>query len=137
MAIIVQACTLAGKIVEGARWEVEFPSGVQEGHLVALNVGFSDAALNGYLSRMPSPDCLVDKGPSGYSVALSFKVKQVRHMVEASRKGVSEAETMAIVQPVNRLVENVTLYIVSPARCDPKFLHGVRGSAEPRPTSSD
>jgi hypothetical protein len=130
MPIIVQASTLAGKMIEGARWEVEFPSGVQEGHLVALNLPFKDSALNGYLARSPSSDCMVDKNSSGYSVALSLKVTQVRHMVEVVKgEEILDVESMAIIIPVNRLVEHVLMYLIAPSKCDQKFVLGVRGTS--------
>lgn len=134
MPTIVQICTLAGKIIEGARWEVDFPAGIQEGQTVAVNIPFNDPALNGYLSKSSSSNCLIDKGPSGYNVGLTFQVKQVRHMIETSGEKVVEASSMAIAQPTNRLVENVVLYLLDIARCDQKFVHGIRGDAR---TSSE
>jgi hypothetical protein len=127
MPTIIQVCTLAGKIIEKARWEVEFPSGIQEGHTVAVNIPFNDSALNGYLARSKSPNCLVDKGPSGYSVGLTFQVKHISHMIDTSVKEEVEATSMATVQPVNRLVENVILYLLDATKCDQKFVQGIRG----------
>jgi hypothetical protein len=126
MPIVIQVCTLAGKMIEKARWEVEFPTGVQEGHMVALNIPFDDTGLSGYLSRSQSPACMVDKSQDGYNVGLSFQVKQIRHMIDVSGKNEAEASSMAIVYPLNRLVENVVLYLLDPSKCDSKFIHGIR-----------
>lgn len=126
----MQALTIQGSIVEGARWEVDFPAGVQEGHSVALSVLIPPTEVNllNYLSRSASSDAMLDKGADGISVALSLKVTRVRHMVEAATR---RAETMCFVQPVNRLVEHIMTFLYSPAKCDPKFVRMVRGSASP------
>lgn len=128
MSIIVQVCTSSGKIIESARWEIESSVGVQIGHVVAINIPFNDPALHGYLKKYPSSSYMIDKGPSGYSVGLSFQVQQIRHMIETGSN--PTLSTMATVHPQNRLVENITTYLLDTSKCDPKFIHGVRGDAK-------
>lgn len=126
MAIIVKAHTLSGGAIEGARWMVEFPSGVQEGQSVALNVPVpsSEANLLNYLSRSQSVDAMLDKSDNVFTVSLSCKVTRVRHMVDTADGTV---ETMCHVQPANRLAEHVLVYLFAPSKSDPKFLRMVRG----------
>lgn len=126
MAIILQAVTGSGVVVEGARWEVEFPAGVQEGHSVALSLRVlpKEVHLLNYLSRNTSADAQLDKGPDGISVAVACKISRVRHMVETQDGTVS---TMCYVVPVSRLSEHVMTYLLMPAKCDSKFLRMVRG----------
>lgn len=125
MSIILQAMTLSGESVDGARWSVSFPAGVQEGHSVAVNVPIppSEAALLSYLSRSQPVDAMLDRDEAGISVALAFKVSRVRHMVEAKTGAV---ETVCFIVPVNKLVEHVTTFLFTRAKTDGKFLRAMR-----------
>ena len=122
--IIIQAMTMAGKIVENAKWEVEFPAGLQEGQTVSFNLPIKDPALIGYVGKMQSLDCVIDKEDGGYSVALTCPVRRIRHMVNTKTGTV---DTLAIAVPINRLVEGVLTYLLSPSKCDPRFVQAVRG----------
>ena len=128
MPVIVQAMTLAGKIIETARWEVSFPAGILVGHSIALNVPTNDSALIGYLSRSQTIDCMVDKTKEGHSIALNCQVKAIRHMVETK---VSKADTMALVIPNNRLVEYVLMYLYTPSKVSPQFMRAMRNGETP------
>jgi hypothetical protein len=128
MSIILQAVTLSGEAVEGARWSVSFPAGVQEGHSVAINVPIpaAEVALLNYLSRSQSVDAMLDRDETGVSVALAFKVSRVRHMVEAKAGSV---ETVCYVSPTNRLVEHVTTFLFMRGKTNAQFLRAMRSSS--------
>lgn len=128
MPLIIQAAAMSGKMVEGARWLVDLPW-IQEGHTVSLNIPVKDPALIGYVGRQNSLDCVVDKEDGKYSISLSCKVVRIRHMVSTAA---GTTESLAIVSPVNRLAEGVLTYVLTPAKCDPRFVAAVRGGEPPR-----
>jgi len=127
--LVIQAASASGKLVDGARWSVDVPW-LQEGHSVSLNVPVKDPNLIGYVGKTGSMDCVVDKDDGKYSVSMACKVVRLRHMVNTAS---GTAESLAIVTPVNRLVEHVLMYIVQPSKCDPRFVALVRGEAAPPP----
>ena len=127
MPVIVQAYTLSRKLIEKARWEVEFPGGIQEGQEVAISLPTSDSGIIGYLSKSQSQECMLEKSKDGSNITMSCKVLSVRHMVDISLKAPPETSSMAIVIPMNKLVEYVLTYLVSPIQCDQKFVHAVSG----------
>jgi len=131
--LVIQAMTTSGKMVEGARWSVDVPW-LQEGHSVSLNVPVKDPALIGYVGKAGSVECVVDKDEGKYSVSLACKVVRLRHMVNV---GAGTSESLAIVTPVNRLVEHVLMYIMQPAKCDPRFVALVRGEQPIQPAKPE
>jgi len=133
MPIIVQACTLSGRIIETARWEVSFPTAVQEGHQIDIGIPFNDEALSKYLSKVS--EHMLDKIRDDYNVVLSFKVKQIRHMVDVF-KDMTEVSSVAFMHPTNNLVENVILYLLEPSKCSSKFIHQVNGETKSPQSSS-
>ncbi len=44
-----------------------------------------------------------------------------------------ELESMAVLVPVNRVVENVIIYLTDPSKCDPRFTKIVQSSSAALP----
>lgn len=123
--IIVQATNMAGIILDKARWEIDFPVGLSDSQQVAINIVLTDAPMIQYLIRHPSSDCLLDKNKDTYSLALSCRVTQIRHMIEVLS---GKANSIAMIAPINRMVEHVLMYIYSVTQCNQQFVRAVRGS---------
>ena len=127
MPVVVQVYTSSGKIVESARWEVEL-SNVQVGNMMAINIPFKDQPLYEYLQKYPSISHMTEKTSSGYNVSLSFQVQQIRHMIDT--EGGPTSSTIASVHPQNRMIEKTLSYLMDQSKCDPKFIHSIRGDAK-------
>lgn len=126
MALVIQATTIANKIIDGARWEVTSLSSFARGQKVSVELPTKDPQLLGYLSKNMNNDCMLDGERGQYSVVMACVVNEVRHMVLLSSGTV---DTMVVVLPTNRLVEHVLQYLLSPNKCDPRFVKAVRGDA--------
>lgn len=126
MALIIQATTIAGKIIDGARWEVTSLSNFQQNQRVSIELPVKDPNLLGYLSKTQNKDCMLDGERGQYSVVMACVVSDVRHMIYISNKTV---DTMVIVKPIHRTVEHVLEYLLSPGRCDQRFVRMIRGDA--------
>ncbi|OPZ34928.1 MAG: hypothetical protein BWY99_02390 [Synergistetes bacterium ADurb.BinA166] len=127
MTLVIQAVTIAGEILEGARW----PSGlmwVQEGQSLTLSAPVKDRDLLEYVRRQASRDCLVDRDGKSHTVSMACRVEKVRHMVSTDS---GATETLVTVCPINRFVEGVLTYALKPSMCDPRFAAAVR--REPGP----
>jgi len=121
--LIVQATTIAGKMIDVAKWDVEPPPGLQEGQIMSINLKIKDPALIKYIGKQQSLDCAIDKDKDGFYISMACKVARIRHMVNTNDGTV---DSLAIIIPVNRVVEASMLYILNPSKCDPKFVQAVR-----------
>jgi hypothetical protein len=113
--------------MEGARWEIPAPPGLQEGQSFAVSLPVKDKELVAYLSKASNSDCYIDVEKGETSIILGFGIKRVRHMLAPATK---HMETLCLVAPANRVVEQVLTYIMTPARVDARFLQMIRGSAK-------
>lgn len=123
MALIIQATTISGKIIDGARWSVQ-QAFFARGQKVTVELPTKDGPLLGYLSKHMNNDCMLDGGKGHYSVVMACVVGEVRHMVNVAD---STVDTMVVISPMNRIVEHVLQYILTPSKCDPRFIRAVRG----------
>lgn len=111
--------------MEGARWEISAPPGLQEGQSFAISLQVKDKELVSYLSKASNSDCYVDIEKGETSVILGFGIKRVRHMLIPATK---HMETLCLVSPANRVVEQVLTYILTPGKVDARFLQVIRGA---------
>lgn len=120
-------------MIDNAKWEVDFPIGIQEEQSVSLNLPIRDPALIGYIGKTKSQNCIVDKDDNtSYSVDVACQVLRIRHMVNTKTAGV---ESMAMLAPKDRLCEHVLLYLLAPKKADPKFVRIVRGEQTAPPAA--
>ena len=119
---VIQAATIGGRIVEKARWEIPNVSAYQEGQTMQVNVPTKDSNLLHYVAKQGRTDCAVERDDRG-SVNLTFVVKQIRHMLEASNGNV---DTMVVIVPVTRPVEHILLYVMDREHCDERVVRAVR-----------
>ena len=130
--LLVQAVTIAGKMIEAGKWEVEFPAGLQQDQTISLNLPIKDPALIGYLGKQQSINCVVDKEGDGYVVSVACVIFRIRHMINTATRAV---ESMALATPADRLCEHVLMYLLAPGKCDPRFIRFVGGDQPvPPPT---
>ncbi len=133
--LLVQIMTFAGRMIENGKWEVDFPAGLQEEQAMSLNLPIRDQALLRYLGKHQSINCVIDKDDDDqYMVAVACKVVRIRHMINTTSR---TTESMAIVTPEDRTCESVLLYLLTPSKCDPRFMALVRGGAQPMPANAD
>jgi hypothetical protein len=129
--LLVQAVTFAGKMIENGKWEVEFPIGLQQDQTISLNLPINDASLIKYLGKTQKINCVIDKEDDDkYMVAVACKILRIRHMINTASKTI---ESMAIATPEDRTCEHVLLYLLSPGKCDPRFIALVRGQQPVQP----
>ena len=119
MPAIIQVTSLSGQIISAAKWEVQNIINLREGHNFQISILSKDAGLLGYISKQTGGDITVDHHKDVYSVILNCIVKQIRHLLEANTK---QLESMAVVMPANRIVENVLIYLMARDKCDPRFI---------------
>lgn len=130
MTTVVQAVTLSGRIIEQGRWEIGDHS-ISEGHTFQINIPTDDPDLLKFLVKQGKPECSVerdgkDKKSFHGSVTLSFSVKQVRHLLETTTR---VTDTLVIVTPANRVVEQVSLYILDRGQCDDRWAKSITNSS--------
>jgi hypothetical protein len=128
--ILIQLCMFSGSIIEDAKWSVDFPAMLQESQTVSFSLPIKDAALIGYLGKTQSRNCIVDKEGNDYMVAVACKIIRIRHMVNTLA---TTAESMAYAVPEDRVCEHVLMYLLSPSKCDPRFIRAVRGAPATAP----
>ncbi len=124
MGLIVQATTITGNIIEGARWELKTLYPMQEGQLLSLTFPTNDESVINYLNRIKAVDCVVDKpNENEYGVSVSCVIKRIRHMIDTQTGSI---ESMALATPGTRLAELIMVYLIDPKKCDPKFVKTIR-----------
>ena len=131
--LLIQVVDISGSIIENGKWEVEFPAGLQTEQTISVNLPIKDPALIGYIGKLRSLNCVVDKEEDQYMVAVACTVMRIRHMVNTTNKTV---ESMAIVAPSDRTCECVVRYLLTPTKCDPRFVRIVRGTEKMIPPQS-
>lgn len=132
MALIIQAFTLSGRILEGARWVINGNSFFSVTQKINVELPVKDSQLLTFLSKNPRNECVIDKaekdendkGKAAYSAVLTCTITDVRHMVSIAS---STVDTMVVIAPANRWVEHIMQYILNPNRSNPQFLMAVRG----------
>jgi hypothetical protein len=113
----LQATKLTGSIIENAKWEVKSLSDLDIGHQIQISIDIEeDTNLISYISKRKSVSCVVEKEEDKYSVVLTCVVKAFKHMLDSSG-----LDSMAIIVPMDRGIEEILTYIVSPNQCNPKF----------------
>ena len=118
----IQATTIGGSIIEKARWEVPNLDSVQTGHMLAVCLNSDDKSLLASIKKHNKTECSLDQSEDGRNVIMAtFLVKQIRHMIDGAN-----FDTMCIVVPTSRYVEQVTLYLLDPSKCDKRFVGTVR-----------
>ncbi len=120
MATIVQITTLAGKIVEKARWKLDKVHDMREDQTIQLNAVCHERMLIAYVANKKPSECYVDlQNKSEPQVIMGFKISSVRHMLDAQS---GEMDTLISAIPVNRIVEGMMMFIFQRKDCDPKFI---------------
>jgi hypothetical protein len=123
--LLVQVVNIAGKSIENGRWEVDFPVGLQQEQTMSLSIPIKDAALIRYLGKQQLKNCVIDKEDDDtYTVAVACKILRIRHMLNTATRAV---ESMALATPEDRTCEHVLTYLLSPTKCDQRFVAVVRG----------
>ena len=125
MKAIIQAMTMSGHAVEGARWDVDFsvPPGV--GHSVQVNVPTDDRELMAYSPKMTAHGVVLDGSKEdGWTITFTCTVKTIKHLIEANGGAV---QTMIIVIPEARASEQVMMYLLDRKRCDSAFIKALKG----------
>ena len=132
--LLVQLCAFSGKMIENGKWEVDFPTGLQQDQTISLNLPIKDPALIRYLGKQQSMNCVIDKEENGeYMVAVACKILRIRHMLNTVTK---TTESMAVAMPDDRTCEHVLTYLLTPTKCDPKFITLVRGMQPVQPPTT-
>ena len=128
MKILIQVCTISGIIIENGKWLVDFQIPIQQDQTISFNILVKDASLIGYLGKIKSKNCVIDKEGEDYAVSIACKISRIRHMVyHTTQEGLSLSESMAFAVPEDRLAEYTMLYLLMPSACDQKFIAAVRG----------
>lgn len=106
-------------MIEGGRWRVENVD-MQIGHMVQVNLKTSDRKLLKYVQKQAKFECMGEQGDDGdHTITVAFKVKTVRHMFDVKT---SHMDTMVVISPMDRHVEQVTMYLLDRKKCDPRFV---------------
>jgi N-glycosylase/DNA lyase len=117
---IVQCNTINGNFIDEARWNVSTLQNLREGQNLQVSLPASNQRLVEYVANLNKMECSVERDRKSKKCTLTFTVKIVgfRHMLEPPKKAI---ESMAVVVPVNRTVENVLLYLLGSDLIDSRF----------------
>jgi len=122
--MIIQIADISGSMMDNGKWDVEFPAGLQQDQTVSINLPIKDPALIGYIGKSRLLSCVIDREDNNYMVAIACIATRIRHMVNTATLTV---ESMAILTPSDRTCEHVLRYLLTPGKCDPRFVRLVRG----------
>lgn len=122
--MIVQIQLISGEQVDGARWDVPIPPGLQEGQTFTLLIPFDDKELATYMSKSKNSEYYVDVEDNKTSAVLSFRVSKIRHMLTL---GDTKIETMCFLTPTHRATEQFMIYILYPDKADMRLKRAIRG----------
>jgi hypothetical protein len=122
--LLLQIVDFSGAIIDNAKWEIDFPSGLQQDQTISINLPIKDPALINYIGKQNSLSCVIDKEDNKFMVAIACLVTRIRHMVNTTTKAV---ESMVILRPNDRTCEHILKYLLTPAKCDQRFIILVRG----------
>jgi hypothetical protein len=117
--MIIQIQTMSGEQVEGARWDIPVPAGLQENQSFAILLPCEDKKLVTYISKVKNSECYVDVDEGKTSVVLSFRVSRIRHMLTINS---SKTETLCYLTPSHRAVEQVMVYMLTPGKADKRLV---------------
>lgn len=116
----IQATTIGGKLIDGARWEVKSLSDMREGQNLHVSVPVGDKNLIHFLGKQTGMDCVLEREEDkSHYVVLTTKIMQFRHMLDHST---GDLESLVYVSPANRTVEEVLTYMLDKDKCNPKFI---------------
>jgi hypothetical protein len=124
MNLLIQVTAINGVIIEKAKWIVNNYSYIKENQSIFIDISSDNQKLISYISGLNSQDCYVEEGEY-QTITLHFRIKSIRHSFDTTQK-TKKIETMISVMPVNRMVENIILYVYEPSLCDQKFLQVLR-----------
>lgn len=98
---------------------------MQVGHDVAVCLYTEDKNLLSHVRKQAKTECSVNaENEKSYVVAV-FKVNNIRHMIDQSSDG-SSFESMYMIVPISRFVEQIVLYLLEPSKCEIKFVEAIR-----------
>lgn len=119
----IQASTLSGAMVESGLWRVKSVN-MQVGHMVQINFLSDDTKLFEYVKKQQRFECMgeYDEKGGNHTITLAFKVKTVRHMFDTKT---SNVDSMVVITPMDRYVEQVMIYLLDRKKCDPRFIAAI------------
>src|SRR5271157_626989 len=123
--MIIQIQTMSGEPVEGAKWDIPVPPGLQEGQSFAILLPFESKELATYISKVKNSEYYVDVDEGKTSAVLSFRVSRIRHMLTINSK---ETETLCYLTPSHRAVEQIMIYILNPGKADKRLVAVLAGN---------
>ncbi len=112
--MIIQGITFSGKSINKARWEVPEKL-MQIGNEFTAPFKTKDKDVLSYFKDKPLRGITVEKENT---VFLTFKVVKVRDFLVEERNMV---ETLVEVEPLDRNVEEIVIYLLNPAKANPNF----------------
>ena len=125
MKAIIQATTMSGHAVEGARWDVDFSIPPSVGHSVQVNIPTDDKELMAYSPKMVAHGVVLDGSKEdGWTITFTCTVKAVKHLIEVNGGIV---QTMVVIIPEGRASEQVMIYLLDRKRCDSTFTKALKG----------
>ena len=117
---VIQATTISGKLIDGARWEVSTLSNMREGQSLQVSVPVQDKNLIHFLGKQTGMDCVLEREEDkSHYVVLTTKIMQFRHMLDHAS---GDLESQIDVTPFSRTVEEVLTFIFDRDKCNPKFV---------------
>lgn len=125
---------LAGALVNGAVWEVDTLENLREDQILRVNLPATEVPeLISYLKKRPTAGVQVEpEGKKEYSVTLELVVRRFLHLLEQvedeGEPRTANLDSMAMVAPSTRAVEEVALYILAREDCNRRFVQAVTGS---------
>lgn len=121
---LIQATTIGGKLVKGAKWEILTLSNMREGQSLHISIPVKDKKLIHFLGKQTGMECVLEREENkDHYVVLTMKIMSFRHMLDHST---SELDSQVYVSPINRTVEEVITFLLDEEKCNPKFIELLR-----------
>jgi hypothetical protein len=118
---LIRATTIDGRWVEPARWDVNPEIILKEGQEFNISFPVQNDVFFNFISKSQKQDFSVDITDKIKTVTLIFTIKNIKHLLDTENIK-PELESLIILVPNNRMVENIFLFLMSPEMCSPKFI---------------
>jgi hypothetical protein len=123
-SISFQSVTTGGIIIDNARWQTNL-SNFQVGDQIEIMIPVmtsknKDRIVINFLKKSDKFGYSIDQiSKDKFSITLSFSIKQIRHLIDVV---LNQTETLCIIVPINKLIEDIILYMYDEPKCDQKFI---------------
>lgn len=122
---IIQAYTSNGQIIEKARWEIDSLFGIYPNDTIQISMISKDADLYRWANLKKDKTIWVEKTKGKeFTITVAMTVHKFVHLLEDKRTTV---DSMAILYPTNKIIEQILVLVMDPNNVDLRFKKLMQG----------